>query len=119
MKKRKSIPPDPKIERHYLKLKGNSKPLMILRINLDKIDQDGIYDDGKGNKFISISVNQSQFDRGSVFLTQALPADKITEEKMRIVGIGGKEISMDYWIEEINGGDYLEYTFEQIEPRKT
>jgi len=103
----------------YLIKEGRS-PFMVVTINLDRINKESIYvDDKTGEKYIVAQVNQAKKNKGSVFLTQTLKPEYLAKCKTlpkNVIGSGSKHISMDVWIKNMLGGDYLDYLFEQPNP---
>lgn len=98
----------------YVKLAGGDKALLLLKVFIDKVNMDALYTNQKGERFIMINVNQGRYEKGEVFLSQSVPKDKIDMNKSHIIGVGQKTIDMDYWIEELQGGSYLDYLFENL-----
>ena len=96
------------------------KPFMVLTIRLDQINEESIYVDEKtGERHITVNVNQAKNRKGAVYLTQTLKPEVIAKSEVlpkNIVGNGKKHISMDYWIKEMLGGDYLKFLFHQPNP---
>lgn len=109
-----------KVDKDGYSIGPGRKPFMVITISLDKINDESIYVDEKsGERYISINVNQSQKKKGAVYLTQTLKPEVIAKSKVlpkNVIGSGKKHISMDYWIKEMCGGDYLEYLFNQPDP---
>ena len=50
------------------------------------------------------------------FAEFATLSQQLDQSKKHIIGYGTKTVDMDFWIENLHGGEYLNYLFEDIPP---